>query len=140
MKWVVVAVLSAAAAVAVLWLTGVARLPFAALRPHPAAPQPVLVALPQVTSNLQSSSGVHFVEVTMTVKLQDKADAKALQQHEAAVQDAVLMTLRSQSVSSLNGPAGMSQECARRSLQSPNRGWVMADVRLVVSTTAPRAA
>ncbi len=109
MKWVLAVVAAVVLTAAGLWLTGLLKLPVPPphLRLPAAAADPVLVSLPQVTSNLESTSGTHFVEVTMTVKLRGKIDAKALSSHDAAVQDAVLETLRAQTAADLNGSSGM---------------------------------
>lgn len=108
MKWVLAAVGVLLAVGVALWFTGVLKLPVPPPHWKAAAPKSVLVALPQMTSNLASGSGSHFVEVTMTVKLRNSTDAKALAKDNAATQNAVLAALRTETVQALDAPGGMA--------------------------------
>ncbi len=107
MKWILVIVVGlAVAGGGVLWGKGLLKPSVVHLLHRP--PKPVLVTLPSITSNIATQSGENFAEVTITVKLADKADAKLFAQDTDEVQSAVITELRGETMADLQGSAAVA--------------------------------
>jgi flagellar basal body-associated protein FliL len=82
------------------------RLPHLAA-PRARAPQPVMVDVPAITTNLADPGGGHFAQVAITVTLSGPAAANAFRQRLPAVEDAVIAQLRQRSSADLQAAGGM---------------------------------
>lgn len=70
-------------------------------------PQPVMVSVAPITTNLSGADASDFAEVAFTLRLADKALAVRFTQAQPAVLNAVIADLRGESLAQLGGAPGM---------------------------------
>lgn len=109
LRWWLLGLLAAAGLMAAASATGRVRPPLPRLPLHwPAKPpEPVLVSVPAITTNLAGADAGHFAQVAITLELRDKSVAAVFDQRQAAVYDAVIADLRAESLDQLGGDSGM---------------------------------